>query len=132
MIEVFIIVKRKMKFIKSILLTLILLFTLIGCSQTQGSGEVKVELVALDGSVIKEVNVVFDEEDTLTDIIKDNFNNVVFESGMLMEIEDYITPSNWATFLSVYVDDKMSMVGISDIKLEDGIVVSLRITEFIS
>ena len=49
-----------------------------------------------------------------------------------MEIEDYITPSNWATFLSVYVDDKMSMVGISDIKLEDGIVVSLRITEFIS
>ena len=121
-----------MKFIKRILLTLVLLFTLVGCSQNQGSGEAKVELVALDGSVIKEVNVVFDEEDTLTDIIKDNFNNVVFESGMLMEIEDYVTPSNWETFISVYVNGKMSMVGISDIILEDGIVVSLIITEFIS
>ena len=49
-----------------------------------------------------------------------------------MEIEDYKTPANWETFLSVYVDGKMSMVGITDIVLEDDMVVSLIITQFIS
>ena len=122
-----------MKKVKTILLTLILLFVFVGCTnQTTGSGEIKVELVALDGSVIKEKSIQFDTNSTLEEIIKTEFDNVVFENGMLMEIEDYKTPSNWETFISVYVDGKMSMVGISDIKLVDNMVVSLIITEYIS
>jgi hypothetical protein len=125
--------ERKMKRVKAILLTLILLFTLVGCSnKTSGSGTVKVELVDLDGSVIKVESIKFDSDDTLKELIEDEFDNVVFENGMLMEIENYKTPSDWKTFISVYVDGKMSMVGISDIKLVDNMVVSLTITEFVS
>ena len=125
--------KEKMKKVKAILLTLILLFTLVGCSnQASGSGTVKVELVDLDGSVMKEESITFDSEDTLKELIEENFDNVVFDNGMLMEIEDYKTPSDWKTFISVYVDGKMSMVGILEIKLVDNMVVSLIITEFIS
>lgn len=132
MIIIYVLVNKKMRKFKAILLTLICIFLLVGCSnQTEGSGEIKVELVALDGSVIKEETIKFDSDDTLVELVSDEFDNVVIENGMLMEIEDYKTPSNWETFISIYVDGKMSMVGISDIKLEDNMVVSLRITKFI-
>ena len=122
-----------MKKLRTILVSLILLFSLVGClNRSSGSGKVKIEFVDLDGSVLKEEVVDFDEQDTLKGLIELNFNNVVFERGMLMEIEDYKTPSDWKTFISVYVDGKMSMVGISDIVLDDGMIVSLIITEFIS
>ncbi len=132
MIIIYVLVNNKMRKFKAILLSLIFIFLLVGCSsQTEGSGEIKVELVALDGSLIKEESINFDSDDTLVELITDEFNNVVIENGMLMEIEDYKTPSNWETFISIYVDGKMSMVGISDIKLEDNMVVSLRITKFV-
>lgn len=122
-----------MKKVKAILLTLIILFTLVSCgNKTSGSGNIKVELVDLEGIVIKEQSIEFDSDDTLKELIESNFNNVVFDNGMLMEIEDYKTPANWETFLSVYVDGKMSMVGITDIVLVDDMVVSLIITQFIS
>lgn len=133
MIDIFIIVNKKMKRVKAILLTLILLFTLVGCNNAaNGSGNVEVEVVALDGSIIREKTIEFNSDDTLEELIKSEFDNVVFDNGMLMEIENYKTPSDWETFISVYVDGKMSMVGISDIKLVDNMVVSLIITEFIS
>ena len=51
---------------------------------------------------------------------------------MIMSIEDYNTPSDWSTFLSIYVDDEMSMVGLADIVFTDGTKISLIITEYIS
>lgn len=122
-----------MKKIKAILLALVLFLSLVGCSNVaNSSGKIKVELVGLEGEVIEEETIKFKEGDTLIELISDEFENVVITDGMLMEIEDYKTPSNWETFISIYVNDKMSMVGISDIKLEDDMVVSLRITKFIS
>ena len=122
-----------MRKVKAILLTLIFLFTLVSCSnKTNGSGDIKVELVDLEGVVIKEQTIDFDSNDTLKVLIEENFDNVVFDNGMLMEIENYKTPANWETFISVYVDGKMSLVGISDIGLVDDMVVSLIITKFIS
>lgn len=122
-----------MRKVKAILLTLIFLLVLISCgNKASESGSIKVELVDLEGVVIKEQSIKFDSDDTLKKLIESEFDNVVFESGMLMEIEDYKTPTNWETFISVYVDGKMSMVGISDIVLVDNMVVSLKITEFVS
>ena len=95
-------------------------------------GTVIVELLDLDNSMIKSKEIGFYVDDTLTKIITDNFDNVVFDNGMLMEIENYKTPADWSTYLSVYVDDEMSMVGISDIVLSDGLKISLVITEFIN
>ena len=59
-----------------------------------------------------------------------NFDNVVFENGMLMSIDTFTTPSDWSTFISVYVDDEMSMVGLLDIQFTDGTKISLVMTEF--
>ena len=48
-----------------------------------------------------------------------------------MSIEDYNTPADWSTFIRIYVDNKMSEVGLSDIEFKDGTKISLIITEFI-
>ena len=97
---------------------------------SKSDGEIQVELVALDGSIIKEKTIEFNEGDTLEQLLKDNFCNVVFDNGMLMAIEDYTTPSDWSTFISVYVDDEMSMVGLLEVHFTNGTKISLVITEF--
>ena len=100
-------------------------------TKADSEGKVVIELIDIDESIIKTKEIEFYVEDTLSKVISDNFENVVFDKGMLMSIENYVTPTDWSTFISVYVNGKMSMVGINDIKLEDGLKVSLIITEFI-
>lgn len=95
-------------------------------------GSVEITMVDLDGSTIKDVNVEFEAEDTLVELVESNFENVVIENGMLMAMEEYVTPEDWSTFLAIYVNEEMSMVGIQDIVLEDGLNVSFVITEFVN
>ena len=48
-----------------------------------------------------------------------------------MSIETFTTPSDWSTFISIYVNNEMSMVGLLDIKFEDGIKISFINTEYV-
>ena len=98
---------------------------------SNSDGTITVEVVALDGSIIRSENIEFSEGDTLVTLIEENFDNVVIDQGMIMTIEDYVTPSDWSTFLSIKVDDVESMVGITSISFTDGTKISLVITEFI-
>ena len=134
-------VKRNMKKINIILTSvisvlclaaLIIVLVIKNINQTaKGDGTVIVELLDIDNSMIKSKEIIYYEGDTLTQLITDNFDNVVFDMGMLLEIEDYKTPADWSTFICVYVDDEMSKVGISDIVIANGMKISLIITEYI-
>ena len=93
-------------------------------------GVITVEVVGVDGTLLKEKEISFNEGDLLTELVSNNFNNVVYDNGMIIAIEDYITPADWSTFLSIYVDDEMSMVGLSDIIFKDGTKISFIITEY--
>lgn len=95
-------------------------------------GTIIVEVVDLDGSIIKTKEIAFNKGDVLTNLISNNFDNVTYDNGMIMSIEDFNTPSDWSKFLSIYVNDEMSNVGLADIVFEDGTKISLKITEFIS
>lgn len=95
-------------------------------------GVIIVEVINLDNEVVKTKEITFKENDELTILIENNFNNVTYQNGMIMSIEDYNTPADWSTFISIYVDNKMSEVGLSDIDFKDGTKISLIITEFIS
>lgn len=97
----------------------------------KGDGTITVQYANIDGSVIKEKEIMYFEGDTLPDLIADNFENVKFENGMLMNIEDFVTDvTTWDPFIGIYVDGEMSMVGIYDIVFEDGTVITLRLTSF--
>lgn len=93
-------------------------------------GVITVEFVDINKEIIKSEDISFNENDSLIELIEDNFNNVKFVDGMLMEIEDYVTPADWSTFISIYVDGEMSMVGMADIVFEDGTKISLIITQY--
>ena len=134
-------VKRNMKKINIILTSVISFLCLAALivvvviknteQKAKGDGTIIVELLDIDNSMIKSKDIIYFENDTLTQLITDNFDNVVFDKGMLMEIENYKTPADWSTFICVYVNGEMSMVGISDIVIANGMKISLIITEYI-
>lgn len=124
------------KFVKAALSVVAVLVLIVGGMflknrfTSQEQGHITVELVDLDGKQIIEKDIAFAEGDELLTLLEKNFNNVKFENGMLMNIEDYETPEDWSTFLSINVDDEMSMVGIPEIQYKDGTKISLIITEY--
>lgn len=93
-------------------------------------GTIIVEVIDLDGSTIKEKEIKFIEGDLLVDLISDNFENVTYDNGMIMSVENFTTPTDWSKFISIYVNDEMSSVGLKDIVFVDGTKISLIITEF--
>ena len=50
---------------------------------------------------------------------------------MLMTFEDYVTPADWSSYICIYVNDEMSMVGILEIEFENNTKISLVITEYV-
>ena len=97
---------------------------------SQNSGQIQVELINLEGVTTLEKDIEFKQGDTLEFLLEDNFDNVVIENGMLMSIEDFTTPSDWSTYISIYVDNKMSQVGLLEIEFMDGTLISFVMTEF--
>ena len=85
----------------------------------------------MDGTVVSERQIEFNVGDTLDQLLKENYENVVITDGMIMSIETFTTPSDWSTFISIYVNDEMSMVGLLDIKFEDGTKISFVNTEYV-
>lgn len=102
----------------------------IACEKADDEGSLKIAYVLLDGTKAKEVELKFTKEDTLKELVSKNFSNVTFDNGMIMSMEDYVTPKDYHTFLSIYVDNEMSLYGINDINLKNGMIVEFRITEF--
>jgi hypothetical protein len=98
---------------------------------TKTEGNIEVTLVELDGTLKSDKKIGYKKGDTLVGLLKDNYSNVVVENGMLMSIDTFTTAADWSTFISIYVDDQMSQVGILDIKYEDYSVISFRMAEYI-
>lgn len=97
-------------------------------------GEITVEVVDLDGDIIKSKGIGFNEGDTLVSLVEKNFDQVVFEDTgygpFLKEIEGYKTPADWSSYIAIYVDDKYSEVGIGSIVFENGTIVSFRVETY--
>lgn len=132
---------NKKKLILTIVSAILAVAVLVACFiiassviKAQGDGTISVEVVALDGNIMREKEIVFYEGDTLQKLIEENFEGVVFEDTgygpFLKEIEGYVTPADWSSYISIYVDDTYSEVGIGDIVFVDGTVISLRISTF--
>lgn len=123
---------------KKIVLTIISLLVLVLVSlylsnnfTSKTQGDVLIELIDIDGNINDSRQIDYQEGDTLVMLIENNYDNVVIQDGMLMRIEDFKTADDWSTFISIYVNDEMSMVGINDIEFDDNTKVSFVMTEFI-
>ena len=130
--------KDKKKLIQTIVLsvTALIVFVVVSVMVSRhftstSDGKLEVLLVDLDGKTTAEKEIDFKEGDTLQYLLEENFSNVVIENGMLMSIEDFTTAPDWSTFISIYVDNEMSMVGLLDIEFTDGTIISFVMTEYI-
>ena len=94
-------------------------------------GEITVEVVDKDGTVVKEKEIKFNEEDTLINLVKDNFDNVKIsgegEYQMIDSIETIKNASDWSYYISIYVDNVESPVGIASIEFKDGTKISFKL-----
>lgn len=129
---------NKKKLILSSVLSVLALALIIVCYvliakpfAPKADGEIQIVLVDLDGTVLSDRQIEFNVGDTLDQLLKENYENVVITDGMIMSIETFTTPSDWSTFISIYVNDEMSMVGLLDIKFEDGTKISFINTEYV-
>ena len=123
---------------KKIVLTIISLLVLVLGSlyltnnfTSKTKGDVLIELIDIEGNISDSRQIEYQEGDTLVSLVESNYDNVLIENGMLMTIEDFEIASDWSTFISIYVNDEMSMVGINDIKFDDNTKVSFIMTEFV-
>ena len=94
----------------------------------KGDGSITVKVTDLDQKLIKEKKIVFNTGDKLPDLIKNNFDKVLIDNGMLMIIESLVTPADWAQFICIYINGEMAMEGIETLPYKDGDVLELRMT----
>ena len=128
--------KKKLiiKIVLSVVCVAVIMFIAIATKNafvSKADGEIQVVYVDIEGNTISEKQIEFKEGDTLIKLLQDNFKNVTLNDGMIMTFEDFVTPTDWSQFITIYVNDEMSMVGVLDIKFEDGTKISLVITEYV-
>ena len=128
--------KRKLKN-KKLILAVIAIVILVCCaglaykaSASKTVGTATIELVDLQGKTVDTKDVEFKKGDTLVSLCENNFENVKVDHTMLMTIGEFTSPADWSQYIAIWVDDKMSEVGITDIELKDGIVVSFRMPAY--
>ena len=97
------------------------------CHKAKADGQIVLEYV--NGDFNKKVNVQYFTGDVITDLVSKSFSNVTYKDGMIMSIEDYVTPEDWSTFICIYVNEQMSEVGLSQIKYENNMKISFVITK---
>lgn len=119
--------KYKLSIILSIPAIIIIIISFIFINKqfiSNDKGTINVSLINIDGDLIQEKNIDFKKGDALIDLLTKNFNNVRIENGMLMSIDKLITPGDYSKWICIYVDEKISSVGINDIKYSHGTRIS--------
>lgn len=130
--------KNKKKLILTTILSVVCVVVLIlgfilvnNHFKSVSDGEIRITLVDLEKNTISDKKIEFKEGDTIDMILKENYDNVVFENGMIMSIESMTTAPDWSYFISIYVNGEMSQVGLFDIPFTDGMWISFEMTEFV-
>ena len=129
---------NKKKLILSSVLSVILLGVLVVCVylikdkfSSDTDGEIQIVLIDLENKVISDEMISFKTGDTLDKLLMENYDNVVITDGMLMSIESFTTANDWSYFISIYVNDEMSMVGLLDIEFTNQTKISFVMTEYV-
>ena len=115
----------------SLLLLGVCLFFVYKGYQNKADGSFTAEIVDLDKKVLESKKIRYHEGDRLEDLLAENFSNVVMKDGMLMSIGSLTTAEDWSVFISIYVDEEMSMYGINDLPYSQYQKISFVETEFV-
>lgn len=124
------------KLLTSLIVSLGLVVGLVGCvekteaptnNQEQAvESEVTITVLDINGDSL-EYHANFKEGQTLMEVLKDSGLNIDETDGFINRIGDIKANSDNKEFLALYVNGEMSMVGATDLILEDGDIVEFKI-----
>lgn len=77
-----------------------------------------------EAETLEEKEVVIEEGDILLDVMKENFDIEEKEPGYIMAIDGIIADEAESMFWALSINGEMSMVGASEVELEDGDIVN--------
>lgn len=115
-------------FIGIVVVALVCIF-LLRENTSETKGDITIEVIDLNKEKVINDKISFKEGDTLLGLLKENYelrSDDSYGSTFIYDIDDVKTGND--TFLGIYVNNEMSMVGVDLIELEDGLIVSFRVT----
>ena len=89
-------------------------------------GKIEIILINLDGEEICKKEIKYSKNETLKEILENNFNHVVIENGMLMSIGELKTESDYKPYISILINDEESSKGILQIEFKDGMKITFK------
>lgn len=95
-----------------------------------GDGTITVKVTDTEQKVIREQELAYKTGDKLIDLVKDNFDNVLFDNGMLMRIESLDTPADGSEYIAILKNGEMADSGLETLQYEDGDVIEFRMTVY--
>lgn len=122
------ILKLVVTFIGIVVVALVGVF-LLKENASETKGNIIVEVIDLKGEKVIDDKISFKEGDTLLGLLKEHYelrSDDSYGSTFIYDIDDVKTGND--TFLGIYVNNEMSMVGVDLIELQDGLIVSFRVT----
>lgn len=122
------ILKLVVTFIGIVVVALVGIF-LLRENASETKGNITIEVIDLNGEKVIDDKIPFKEGDTLLGLLKENYelrSDDSYGSTFIYDIDDVKTGND--TFLGIYVNNEMSMVGVDLIELQDGLIVSFRVT----
>lgn len=122
------ILKLVVTFIGIVVVALVGVF-LLKENTSETKGNIIVEVIDLKGEKVIDDKISFKEGDTLLGLLKEHYelrSDDSYGSTFIYDIDDVKTGND--TFLGIYVNNEMSMVGVDLIELQDGLIVSFRVT----
>ena len=104
-------------------------WSLTGGKKAKAEGTVTVEVTDLSAAVLKRKEIDYYPGDSLEKLVRENFEQVTIENGMVMTIESLTTPADWSTFIGILKNGAMSEVGLLEMSFEDGDVITFAETK---
>ena len=98
--------------------------------EVEYDGMITVEVVNVDGSVVKSKEIGFKEGDKLRDLIASNFDNFVIEESeygaYVTAIESISQNDNEFVYVALFFDNDYSILGLDSLEFKDGSTISFK------
>ena len=125
--------KSIFKVVSLFILLVISLLTLTSCVtpyEVEYDGSITVEVIDVDGNLIKSKNIQFVKGDILRDLVSKNFDNFVMEESMygayVLSIESISQDDNSHIYVALYINGQYATSGLDTLEYNDGDTISFK------
>ena len=125
--------KSIFKIVSLLLVLVVSLLTLTSCVtpyEVEYDGSVTIEVVDLDGNIVKSKIIDFHEGDILRDLVEANFDNFIMEESQygayVLEIESIKQDDIAHVYVALYINGEYATSGLDTLKYNNGDIISFR------